>query len=65
MPVCRLFMLGKCKYGEQCKFEHPADQTFGKNVKGRKFRKEKGKKKKCGKTSVRIDGSVNSKRLDK
>jgi len=39
-------------------------ESWGPNVKGKKFRKEKGKKKRCGNAGIRIDGSVNSVRLD-
>lgn len=39
-------------------------ESWGPNVKGKKFRKEKGKKKRCPNAGLRIDGSVKSKRLD-
>lgn len=39
-------------------------ESWGPNVKGKKFRKEKGKKKRCGNAGIRIDGSVKSTRLD-
>lgn len=39
-------------------------ESWGPNVKGKKFRKEKGKKKRCGNAGVRIDGAVKSIRLD-
>lgn len=39
-------------------------ESWGPNVKGKKFRKEKGKKKRCPNAGVRIDGSVKSVRLD-
>lgn len=39
-------------------------ESWGPNVKGKKFRKEKGKKKRCPNAGVRIDGAVNSIRLD-
>lgn len=39
-------------------------ESWGPNVKGKKFRKEKGKKKRCPNAGVRIDGSVKSIRLD-
>lgn len=35
-------------------------ESWGHNVKGKKFKKEKGKKKRCPNAGHRIDGSVNS-----
>lgn len=43
---------------------HESRESWGPNVKGKKFRKEKGKKKRCGNAGIRIDGSVKSTRLD-
>lgn len=43
---------------------HEQRESWGPNVKGRKFRKEKGKKKRCPNAGVRIDGTVKSVRLD-
>lgn len=39
-------------------------ESWGPNVKGKKFRKEKGKKKRCPNAGVVIDGAVKSIRLD-
>lgn len=39
-------------------------EAWGKNVKGKVFRKEKGKKKRCPAAGIRIDGAVNSIRFD-
>lgn len=39
-------------------------ESWGPNVKGKKFRKEKGKKKRCPSAGLRIDGSIKSIRLD-
>lgn len=39
-------------------------ESWGPNVKGKKFRKEKGKKKRCQNSGCRIDGAVKSTRLD-
>lgn len=39
-------------------------ESWGPNVKGKKFRKEKGKKKRCPNAGVRIDGAVKSIRFD-
>lgn len=39
-------------------------ESWGPNVKGKKFKKEKGKKKRCPNSNLRIDGSVKSIRLD-
>lgn len=47
------------------KYQQPEErESWGPNVKGKKFRKEKGKKKRCPNAGVRIDGSVKSIRLD-
>lgn len=43
---------------------HESRESWGPNVKGKKFRKEKGKKKRCPNAGVRIDGAVKSIRLD-
>lgn len=45
-------------------FQPESRESWGPNVKGKKFRKEKGKKKRCPNAGVRIDGSVKSFRLD-
>lgn len=47
------------------KYYQPEErESWGPNVKGKKFRKEKGKKKRCANTGAIIDGSVKSVRLD-
>lgn len=37
-----------------------ARESWGQNVKGKVFRKEKGKKKRCPAANIKIDGSVRS-----
>lgn len=38
--------------------------AYGQKVQGKKFRKEKGKKKRCPNSGARIDGAIKSIRLD-
>lgn len=43
---------------------HESRDSWGANVNGKKFRKEKGKKKRCPNSGLIIDGAVRSTRLD-
>lgn len=48
------------------RYQTPASrESWGPNVKGKKFKKEKGKKKRCPNAGFKIDGSVNSTRFGK
>ena len=32
MVICKFFMQGNCRYGDNCKFEHPQGGNSGKSL---------------------------------